>query len=398
MERLNAQDLELVNIYIQHIYSLRNLADFPEWIMTLLKEVVPAEEYLCSTYSDKAYALNGEMVDSYIDTLTPAFFRDHPALQHYWNTGYSVPHKISDYISEQEFLNREGLYETFYAPHGMRDQLAFGVSDRRQHQNVVLSRAKGEVVLVDRLRLWLDGSLDADDVSSMCSLVLEPNPILGNLYFAFDRTHRTFTERDRSVLILLQPHIAVAYGNAQQYTKLQQQLQQQAVDRLNTIILTVTGEVHLMPGTAINLLRHFFADEWMDEQHLPDTLSSWLQVQLRIGRLEVLVPMRPWQVKRGSRQLEIELLCDFGAERHLLVLTEQSIAFPLAQQLRSIGLSNREAEVLILVSTGKTNLQIAEELTISLQTVKKHIANIFGKLNAHNRTDAVNKARQQFDD
>jgi DNA-binding CsgD family transcriptional regulator/GAF domain-containing protein len=398
MERLNAQDLELVNIYIQHIYSLRNLADFPEWIMTLLKEVVPAEEYLCSTYSDKAYALNGEMVDSYIDTLTPAFFRDHPALQHYWNTGYSVPHKISDYISEQEFLNREGLYETFYAPHGMRDQLAFGVSDRRQHQNVVLSRAKGEVVLVDRLRLWLDGSLDADDVSSMCSLVLEPNPILGNLYFAFDRTHRTFTERDRSVLILLQPHIAVAYGNAQQYTKLQQQLQQQAVDRLNTIILTVTGEVHLMPGTAINLLRHFFADEWMDEQHLPDTLSSWLQVQLRIGRLEVLVPMRPWQVTRGSRQLEIELLCDFGAERHLLVLTEQSIAFPLAQQLRSIGLSNREAEVLILVSTGKTNLQIAEELTISLQTVKKHIANIFGKLNAHNRTDAVNKARQQFDD
>jgi DNA-binding CsgD family transcriptional regulator/GAF domain-containing protein len=398
MERLNAQDLELVNIYIQHIYSLRNLADFPEWIMTLLKEVVPAEEYLCSTYSDKAYALNGEMVDSYIDTLTPAFFRDHPALQHYWNTGYSVPHKISDYISEQEFLNREGLYETFYAPHGMRDQLAFGVSDRRQHQNVVLSRAKGEVVLVDRLRLWLDGSLDADDVSSMCSLVLEPNPILGNLYFAFDRTHRTFTERDRSVLILLQPHIAVAYGNAQQYTKLQQQLQQQAVDRLNTIILTVTGEVHLMPGTAINLLRHFFADEWMDEQHLPDTLSSWLQVQLRIGRLEVLVPMRPWQVTRGSRQLEIELLCDFGAERHLLVLTEQSIAFPLAQQLRSIGLSNREAEVLIFVSTGKTNLQIAEELTISLQTVKKHIANIFGKLNAHNRTDAVNKARQQFDD
>jgi DNA-binding CsgD family transcriptional regulator/GAF domain-containing protein len=398
MERLNAQDLELVNIYIQHIYSLRNLADFPEWIMTLLKEVVPAEEYLCSTYSDKAYALNGEMVDSYIDTLTPAFFRDHPALQHYWNTGYSVPHKISDYISEQEFLNREGLYETFYAPHGMRDQLAFGVSDRRQHQNVVLSRAKGEVVLVDRLRLWLDGSLDADDVSSMCSLVLEPNPILGNLYFAFDRTHRTFTERDRSVLILLQPHIAVAYGNAQQYTKLQQQLQQQAVDRLNTIILTVTGEVHLMPGTAINLLRHFFADEWMDEQHLPDTLRSWLQVQLRIGRLEVLVPMRPWQVTRGSRQLEIELLCDFGAERHLLVLTEQSIAFPLAQQLRSIGLSNREAEVLIFVSTGKTNLQIAEELTISLQTVKKHIANIFGKLNAHNRTDAVNKARQQFDD
>jgi DNA-binding CsgD family transcriptional regulator/GAF domain-containing protein len=398
MEKLNAQDLELVNIYIQHIYSLRNLPDFPEWIMTLLKEVLPAEEYLCSTYSDKAYVLYGEAIDSYINTLTPEFFRDHPALQHYYTTGYSIPHKISDYISEQEFLNREGLYETFYARHGIRDQLAFAVSDRRQPQNVVLSRAKSEVVLVDRLKLWVDGSLDADDVSSMCSLVLEPKPMLENLYFAFDRTRRSFTERDRSVLILLQPHIAVAYGNAQQYTKLQQQLQQQAVDRLNTIVLTVTGAVNLMPETEINLLRHFFADEWMDEQHLPDTLSNWLQQQLRIGRSEVLVPMHPWQVNRGSRQLEIELLCDFGAERHLLVLTEQSIALPLAQQLRRIGLTNREAEVLMSISAGKTNLQIAQELTISLQTVKKHVANIFGKLNAQNRTDAVNKAMQQVDD
>jgi DNA-binding NarL/FixJ family response regulator len=232
----------------------------------------------------------------------------------------------------------------------------------------------------------------------MCRLVLEPTPILENIYFAFHRSSRSFTERDRSVLIMLQPHIAVAYENAQKYTKLQQQLQQQAIDRLNTIILTVRGEVNLMPETAMNLLRHFFVDEWMDEHHLPDTLSNWLQQQLRIGRSEVLVPMRPWQVKRGHRQLEIELLCDFGAERHLLVLTEQSIALPLAQQLRSIGLSNREAEVLMSIAAGKTNQQIAQELTISLQTVKKHVANIFGKLNAHNRTDAVNKAMQQVDD
>jgi ATP/maltotriose-dependent transcriptional regulator MalT len=161
--------------------------------------------------------------------------------------------------------------------------------------------------------------------------------------------------------------------------------------------LTITGEVNLIPETAMKLLRHFFADEWMDEHHLPDTLRSWVQQQLRIDRSEVLVPMQPWQVNRGSRQLEIELLCDFGAERHLLILTEQSIALPLAQQLRSIGLTNREAEVLMSIAAGKTNQEIAEELSISLQTVKKHVANIFGKLNAHNRMDAVNKARQQVD-
>ena len=57
------------------------------------------------------------------------------------------------------------------------------------------------------------------------------------------------------------------------------------------------------------------------------------------------------------------------------------------------ALSKRELEVLQLVSAGKTNTEIAEQLFIAKATVKFHIGNIFSKLHATNRTLAVATAR-----
>jgi len=56
-------------------------------------------------------------------------------------------------------------------------------------------------------------------------------------------------------------------------------------------------------------------------------------------------------------------------------------------------LSGRELEVLNLMANGHTNQAIADELFIALSTVKKHINNIYGKLNVPNRTQAINRAR-----
>ena len=57
------------------------------------------------------------------------------------------------------------------------------------------------------------------------------------------------------------------------------------------------------------------------------------------------------------------------------------------------GLSEREVEVLQLLAAGKTNRQIADELFVTLHTVKKHITHILGKLGAANRTEAAARAR-----
>jgi LuxR family maltose regulon positive regulatory protein len=56
-------------------------------------------------------------------------------------------------------------------------------------------------------------------------------------------------------------------------------------------------------------------------------------------------------------------------------------------------LTTRELEVLRLIADGASNDEIARRLIISLGTVKKHVANIFGKLATQSRTRAVAQAR-----
>lgn len=56
-------------------------------------------------------------------------------------------------------------------------------------------------------------------------------------------------------------------------------------------------------------------------------------------------------------------------------------------------LSEREFEVLQLIAKGLTNREIADRLFLSVNTVKVHAGNIYGKLGAHNRTQAVARAR-----
>lgn len=52
-------------------------------------------------------------------------------------------------------------------------------------------------------------------------------------------------------------------------------------------------------------------------------------------------------------------------------------------------LTGREKEILLLMAKGKSNQEIADELFIALKTVKVHVSNILGKLEVHDRTQAV---------
>ncbi|WP_050616639.1 response regulator [Bacillus testis] len=52
-------------------------------------------------------------------------------------------------------------------------------------------------------------------------------------------------------------------------------------------------------------------------------------------------------------------------------------------------LTNREMEILLLMTEGKSNQEIADELFIALKTVKVHVSNILSKLQVQDRTQAV---------
>jgi LuxR family maltose regulon positive regulatory protein len=87
----------------------------------------------------------------------------------------------------------------------------------------------------------------------------------------------------------------------------------------------------------------------------------------------------------------------------LLAAYSQQQAEPPAPLARTVGgnapriepLSERELEVLRLLADGWANKEIASQLVITVGTVKRHVAHIFQKLDAANRTQAVALARER---
>jgi DNA-binding NarL/FixJ family response regulator len=69
-----------------------------------------------------------------------------------------------------------------------------------------------------------------------------------------------------------------------------------------------------------------------------------------------------------------------------------AIAQRLVDHMGEDAISEREAQVLRLVASGKRNKEIAGELSIAEDTVKMHVRNIFAKLKVTDRTEAVTVA------
>lgn len=76
----------------------------------------------------------------------------------------------------------------------------------------------------------------------------------------------------------------------------------------------------------------------------------------------------------------------------LLTHSESSSVAPRTHSGNEI-LTNRELEVLRLISKGYTYQIIADQLFISVQTIKKHMTNIFKKLQVNNKMEAINKTK-----
>jgi ATP/maltotriose-dependent transcriptional regulator MalT len=88
--------------------------------------------------------------------------------------------------------------------------------------------------------------------------------------------------------------------------------------------------------------------------------------------------MREWELRRGS----VGTAC---GKQIPVWLSDNADHAP--------GLSRREREVLTLIAQGASNQQVAEQLFISLHTVKTHARRINGKLGVERRTQAVAKAK-----
>lgn len=92
-----------------------------------------------------------------------------------------------------------------------------------------------------------------------------------------------------------------------------------------------------------------------------------------------------WAGRKLSRNKQ-PVIPDAATSPEIQARCEQEVA-------DKFGITRRELEVLELVAQGLSNQEIADRLFVSLNTVKTHTSNVFSKLDARRRTEAIRKAK-----
>lgn len=122
------------------------------------------------------------------------------------------------------------------------------------------------------------------------------------------------------------------------------------------------------------------------EAHMPWQVSGWL-AELGVKRLSGEV--NTLEVARNHLTLEFRVVGRSLEDEWLLRVVDRDAGTDEERLAAAFDLSLREAEVLLWITHGKSNKEIAEILDLSPRTVNKHLEQIFDKLGVENRTAAA---------
>jgi DNA-binding CsgD family transcriptional regulator len=183
--------------------------------------------------------------------------------------------------------------------------------------------------------------------------------------FVLDRGGRDFSARDRTVLDILNPHLAQLHRASAVRQRLREALALHESTQAAVVLLEDNLRIAYASTAATELLDRYLGENGVG---LPEPVASWVREGRRAAAAE------PLRIAAGDRALVVEFV-----DGALLLEEEQRLP----------RLTPREREILDLVAEGRTNAEIAESLWISRGTVRKHLDNIYAKLGVHTRTAAA---------
>ncbi|QZZ20975.1 hypothetical protein J5X98_00185 [Leptothermofonsia sichuanensis E412] len=367
MSLLTQKDHRSILKLLQKLHTPCNSETFPTHILSLLPQAVTSEVwfYYEMNFQSKFLSILSPSVSrqfiEHIKQISFKYFDEHPIVAYYMKTWDGKARKISDFLSDIQLHNLEGMYWQYLHPISMEDQMGFAIPSHTHNKCRPMS-------------YWNQNHVG----------------------ITLHRPERSFSERDRLVLNILRPHLLQAYQNAQAVTQIQQELAKlnQVLEQSNTIVLTADGKVDLMSQRASALLKYYFQLPSLPSFRLPEPLHQWVKSQ--ISRLtqttDIPSPCLPLRLEWQDKQLLIRLIADQPGEQYLLLLEEQPQHTLSPESVELLGLTKREAEVLCWVAQGKTNMEIAAIFSNSEHTVKKHLEHIYQKFGIQGRTAAVTYA------
>ncbi len=169
-----------------------------------------------------------------------------------------------------------------------------------------------------------------------------------------------------------------------------------------TIALRLAPAPRLVWQTALArrwLPRYFGGEPDAVPDAVPGALLQWLAPVAQAGAAQG-AELRPLVRERaapggGDTQLVCTLQGRTPDDDWLVVLREVDDAATIDAMVRTLGLTQRESEVLYWVVQGKTNRDIGDILGASPATVKKHLERVYEKLGVETRTAAAGVATQR---
>jgi DNA-binding CsgD family transcriptional regulator len=327
MARVSQSDLHGLLGFVWQVESFGDFDALRAGILPALQELVPYDSAAVFT---RAAATREQWIiapEEIIPATDPGALdrgaHEHPILRHYADHPHEQGRalKMSDLVSRTE-LHRLTVYDEFLRPIEAEHQLGIAIS------------ARGPLIVG----------------------------------FAFNRRRRDFTERDRTLLDLLRPHLAQAYRNLETRERLRQALAALEHGERAVLLVAADGEIALASDCARQWLADYFG---ADGDRLPAPLAAWREQQ----------PQTPLVRERTGGRLTVTLVPTDGLD-----------ALVLEERRAPRELTPREAEVLAFVADGKTNAEIALALGIRTATVVKHLEHVFAKLGVGTRTAAAAKA------
>jgi two-component system, NarL family, response regulator LiaR len=153
--------------------------------------------------------------------------------------------------------------------------------------------------------------------------------------------------------------------------------------------------------------------KWKDNTRLRQVLFFSLY-PVSMGALVFLLKWLQWNILivNNSMNLYVGLIAVFFTilgtwiSKQLVkpktetIVVEKEVLVPVQEfvrseaELKKLNLTDREWDTLQLIAQGKSNSEIAEQLFLSVSTVKTHVSNLFIKMDVKRRTQAVEKAKR----
>lgn len=281
-----------------------------------------------------------------------AHIHQHPVVAHLKTNAADAPRRISDFSPQRDW-HRTTLYNEFYRPLQTEEQIVVSLKIE-SHRMVV---------------------------------------------FTLSRSRRSFTPRDCALLETLRPHLIQAYENAVVWSQVQDELamHQASWNSLSNGLMIVSphGRMIFCNASGKALLHTYFGTRRRQDA-LPAFIADWVKSQNETS----LTAIAPLRISRADRTLVARRVAHSATHQSsgaLVLLAEEvrDSVHKLAQKLaQKLGLTPRQSEVLLLLTRGHTNDQIAVQLTLSRFTVKRHLEAVYEKLQVSSRNAAAQRAHQ----